>query len=166
MKLSITSLLMLCLISCNAQFTKNAGALPEKFTVVKAKLGSGKAAVGSFNMAYKNYSLKESYPWCLKINMALDLKNVTENGLPVKAESDIANKYEDYLINNIRKLSTTLYVGHLYNDSFLDIYIYLDEPEKVNEFLKAEVGKKDVTRQFAYEIKEDANWETVADFLM
>lgn len=153
-------------MSCNAQSTKNTGVLPEKFTIIEAKLGNGKSAVGSFNMGYKNYSLKESYPWCLKINMALDLKNVTENGLPVKAESDTANRYEDYLINNIRKLTTTLYIGHLYNDTFLDIYVYLDAPEKVNEFLKAEVANKYITRPFRYEIKEDANWETVADFLM
>jgi len=41
----------------------------------------------------------------------------------------------------------------------------LDDPEKVNQFLKAEVNKKNITRGFAYEIKQDPTWQTVAPFL-
>jgi hypothetical protein len=150
---------------CKGQPQKKPGIPVEKFSIVETRLSDGRPAIGSFNMAYKNYSQKPKYLWCLKINMALELKNVSKNGLPIKAESDIANRYEDLLINIIKKLATVHYIGHLYNDSFLDIFIYLDDPEKVNRFLQAEVNKKTVTRQFAYEIKQDPTWSTVVPFL-
>ena len=68
-------------------------------------------------------------------------------------------------MSHIRRLATAHYIGHLYNDSFLDIYVYLDEPEKVYQFLKKEVDKKGRTRDFAFEIKQDPNWDTVKSFL-
>ena len=93
-------------------------------------------------MAYKDYNKKKQYPWCLTINIALDLKHVDKNGLPLNTESHVANKLEDDLINSIRKIATVHYIGHLYNDSFLDVYAYLDSPEKANQFLQQEVNKK------------------------
>ena len=144
---------------------KNSIYPPEKFSVVEAKLSNGKPVVGSINMGYKNYSDKARYPWCLKINIALDLKKVTENGLPLKSESDIANKFEDELINSIRKVATAHYIGHLYNDTFLDVYIYLDNPEKVNEYLQSEVNKKGLIRGFAFRIEKDPNWTFVKALL-
>ncbi|MES2062829.1 MAG: DUF695 domain-containing protein [Bacteroidota bacterium] len=159
------TLLLLTALMCKGQVKKNADIPAEKFSIIETRLSDGRPAIGSFNMAYKNYSGKAKYLWCLKINMALELKNVSKNGLPLKVESDIANRYQDSLINVINKTATLHYIGHLYNDSFLDIFIYLDDPEKVNQFLKAEVNKKNVTRGFAYEIKQDPTWQTVAPFL-
>jgi hypothetical protein len=138
---------------------------PEKFSVVEAKLSNGKPVIGSFNMGYKNYGLKNRYPWCLTINMGLDLKHVTDNGLPTKAESDIANKFEDKLIADIKKITTIHYIGHLYNDTFLDIYAYVDNPEKVNKYLQSQVNKKGLIRGFAFKMQKDTNWDMVKMFL-
>jgi hypothetical protein len=159
------SLFIFTILNCKGQVQKKADIPPEKFYIIETKLSDGRPAIGSFNMAYKNYGEKAKYLWCLKINMALELKNVTKNGLPLKSESDTANKYQDYLLENIRGIATAHYLGHLYNDSFLDIYIYLDNPKKAHEFLQTESKKKNVTRQFAYEIKQDPTWETVTPFL-
>ncbi len=137
----------------------------EKFSVVEAKMKDGKPIIGSINTALKNYAKKIQYPWCLKINMALDLKGVTKNGLPIKSESDIANKFEDELLKEINKLAATQYIGHFYNDTFLDIYVYLDNPEKVNQYLKNKVNEKSLVRPFAFEIKKDPEWGTVNSFL-
>ena len=143
---------------------KNSIYPKENFSVIQAKLRNGKPVIGSINMAYKNYNKKAQYAWCLTINIGLDLKNVNENGLPLQSESDIANKFEDELIKNISKYATVHYIGHLYNDSFLDIYIYLDKPEMIDQYLKKEVNKKDVTRGFAYEIKKDVDWNIVKPY--
>ncbi len=144
---------------------KNSSYPPEKFSVVEAKLADGKPAIGNFNMGYKNYALKSRYKWCLTINIALDLKHVTANGLPIKSESDIANKLEDELMSAIRKLTTTHYIGHLYNDTFLDIYAYIENPEKVNKYLQSQVNKKGLIRGFAFKMEQDPNWNTVKAFL-
>ncbi|RWY57261.1 DUF695 domain-containing protein [Mucilaginibacter gilvus] len=150
--------------SCKGQTTGTIFPV-EKFAVMSAKLSNGKPAVGSFNRGYKDFDKKEAYTWCLTINIGLDLKHVTKNGLPFQSESDICNRFEDELMNNIRKLATAHYIGHLYNDSFLDIYVYLDEPEKVYQFLKKEVDEKGRARDFAFEIKQDPNCYTIKPFL-
>ena len=133
----------------------------ESFSVVKGELANGKPLIGSINMAYKNYDKKSDYPWCLELNIALNLDGVYENGLPHQDESDVANKFEDQLIENLKKVATIHYIGHMYNDSFLDIYIYLDNPETANDYLKQEVNKAGITRSFSYKIKKDTDWLTV-----
>jgi hypothetical protein len=97
----------------------------------------------------------------LELNIALNLDSVYENGLPHQNESDVANKFEDELVENLKKVTTIHYIGHMYNDSFLDIYIYLDDPERANDYLKQEVNKAGVTRPFSYKIKKDPDWLTV-----
>jgi hypothetical protein len=136
----------------------------ESFSIVQATLDN-KPVIGSFNMAYKNYDKKEKYPWCLTISIALDLTNLFENGLPKDNESAIANKLEYELISETKKLATAHYIGHLYNDTFLDVYVYLDDPEKVHQYLQTQINKEGLTRGFRYEIKEDPKWTTVAGFM-
>ncbi|MEO6149086.1 MAG: DUF695 domain-containing protein [Mucilaginibacter sp.] len=152
--------LLFLFFNCKSQ-TKESIYPTEKFSIIKGKLDDGKPIIGSINTSYINYGHKAAYPWCLKINIALDLKYVNEYGLPLKAESDTANKFEDQLLSKIKKLATAHYVGHFYNDSFLDIYIYLEKPENVHQFLQSEVNKPKLTRGFAYEIKKDPDWDIV-----
>jgi hypothetical protein len=143
---------------------QNSPYPPEKFSVIKAKRADGKPVVGSIDLAYSDYADKARYPWCLTINIALDLKKVSKDGLPIWSESQIADKLEDELIRSLRKIETAHYVGHLFNDTFLDIYIYLDNPEKANNYLKKQVNKEGLVRGFAYEIKKDPDWTTVKGF--
>ena len=138
----------------------------ESFAVVEAMLADNKPVVGSFNMAYKTYDKKAKYPWCLKIAIGLDLGNVNENGLPSNPEeSTIANRLEDELFSEIQKLAIAHYIGHLFNDAFLDVYIYLDDPEKVHNYLQTQINKEGLVRGFGYEINQDQKWTTVEGFL-
>lgn len=137
---------------------------PESFSVVEATFNN-KPVIGSFNMAYKSYDKKAKYPWCLKIAIGLDLENLFDNGLPKDSESAIANKLEDELIAEIQKLATAHYIGHLFNDTFLDVYIYLDNPEKVHNYLQTQINKEGLVRGFGYEINQDPKWKTVSGFL-
>jgi len=164
LRLLILSFLLLLTNSCRSQ-NKTSYKVPEKFSVLEAKLLNGKPVVGSFNMAYKNYNLKSQYNWCLKISIALELKNVTSKGLPTTSESTIANKFEEEIISEIRKITNIQYVGHLYNDTFLDIYVYLNNPEKVNSYLKKKVDEQGIPRGFGYQINQDPHWDIVKPFL-
>ncbi|WP_422104826.1 DUF695 domain-containing protein [Winogradskyella sp.] len=137
----------------------------EEFAVVQAKLEDGRPAIGSFNFAYKNYEYKSQYPWCLKIAIGLDLEKCKENGLPEPEETSIANKFEDELLKNIKEMTTSHYVGHLFNDTFLDVYVYLDDPEKVHQWLQTQINKEGLTRGFGYEINEDPKWKTINQFM-
>jgi hypothetical protein len=136
----------------------------ESFSIVEATL-KNKPIIGSINMAYKNYDQKAKYSWCLKIAIALDTSNLFANGLPKDSESAVANKLEDELLAEIKKIATAHYLGHIFNDTFLDVYIYLDDPEKVHNFLQTQVNKLGLVRGFGYEIKQDPKWEIVGVFL-
>lgn len=162
--LIIVILLQLPTLGCKAQ-NKHTVFPPESFSTIEAKLPDGRPVIGSVNTAYKNYSEKKSFPWCLQIHIALKLDSVMKNGLPFKSESDVANQFEDELINGIGKVVTLHYIGHMYNDSFLDIYAYIDHPEKANEYLQKKTKAPEVTRDFSFEIKQDKDWTEVKPFL-
>lgn len=137
----------------------------ESFSVVEAKLEDGRSVVGSFNMAYKHYALKERFSWCLKIAIALDEESLYENGLPLADESYVANRMEDKLVEDIRSRCTAHYIGHLFNDSFLDVYVHLDDPEPAHQYLQDLIVREDHVRGFGYEIKNDPAWLIVGDFI-
>jgi hypothetical protein len=162
----ITMGLLSTLFGCGQRNTQKTQEIfpRESFSVIEASIGD-KPVVGSFNMAYKTYDKKSQYAWCLTISIALELENLFENGLPKDEESAIANKLEDELYAGIQKLATAHYIGHLFNDTFLDVYIYLDEPEKVHEYLQIQVNKEELIRDFRYEIAKDTKWITVEEFL-
>lgn len=136
----------------------------ENFIVVEGNV-NGKPVIGSINNAYKNYEYRQQYPWCLRISIGLDLNNVHENGLPKDAESAIANKLEEDLLADISKKATAHYIGHLYNDTFLDFYIYLDKPQDVHNYLQTQINNESLLRGFSYEITQDPSWSVVKGFL-
>ena len=136
----------------------------ENFSIIEGKIDD-KPVIGSFNKAYKMYTKKGEYPWCLKIAIGLELSNLYENGLPNKEESDVANKLEDELFTDIKKLGVAHYIGHLFNDTFLDVYIYLANPESVHKYLQTQVNKEGLIRGFGYEINQDPNWTFVQEFI-
>ncbi|MBE7175153.1 MAG: DUF695 domain-containing protein [Mucilaginibacter polytrichastri] len=157
--LFLISIITVTLFSCrqSGKSVRKSDFPEEQFSVVEITNGD-KPAVGSFNMAYKRFDGRSAYPWCLKISIGLDENNVFENGLPKAEEGKIANQAEDELLSAIRKLTTVHYIGHLFNDSFLDVYVYLDDPEKVHKFLQTQINKEGLIRAFAYEISKDPTW--------
>jgi hypothetical protein len=157
-KFIIICFLISALFGCKA--TQNQ----ESFSVVESTL-NGNPVIGSFNMANIDFNPKNMYPWCLTISIALDQNNLYPNKLPLPGETKIANDEQDQLVSQIEKLAKVKYVGHLFNDSFLDIYIYLDSPKRVHEFLQIEKDKENLIRGMAYEIKEDPGWAIVHGFL-
>jgi hypothetical protein len=145
---------------------KNKGQIfpTDNFSVVQGQV-DGKPMIGSLNMGYKNYDRKAQYPWCLKLAIGLELENLYDNGLPKQEESEIANRLEDELLDKIKTLATAHYIGHLFNDTFLDVYVYLDNPKEVHEFLQTQINKEGLIRGFGYEINQDPQWTTVKELL-
>ncbi|MTI23282.1 DUF695 domain-containing protein [Fulvivirga sp. RKSG066] len=136
----------------------------ENFSVVEGKVGD-KQVIGSFKMTYKRYDKKAKYPWCLKIAIALEFDNLYENGLPKKEESEIAIGLEEDLLSDIHKLGTAHYIGHLFYNTFLDVYIYLSDSESAHKYLQTQVNKEGLIRRFGYEINEDPEWTIVQGFM-
>ncbi|MDN5215023.1 DUF695 domain-containing protein [Fulvivirgaceae bacterium BMA12] len=162
-KLIVMAFLLSKLLGCSKaknESKSTAAIYPEEsFSIIESSLQDGKPVVGSFNFGYKNY------PWCLKIAIGLDQERVFENGLPMKEESQVAFKMENEFIEQIEKRTTAHYIGHLFNDEFLDIYWCLEEPEKIHNYLQTQINKERLLRGFGYEINEDPTWETVRQFI-
>jgi hypothetical protein len=132
----------------------------EKLGVVKATYSDGSIAIGSFNRGYKDYKDKSNYPWSIIITIDLDEKNCTSNGLPSETESEIVNKFEDELVEKMSKISPIHNVGHLFNKNQLQIFLYIRDNKKINEWLQKEVKKENILRPFTFDITEDQNWTT------
>ncbi|MGK0233082.1 DUF695 domain-containing protein [Candidatus Marifrigoribacter sp. Uisw_064] len=137
----------------------------ENLGVIKAKYSDGSLAIGAFNRGYKDYKEKSNYPWSLKINMELNSEKCNPNGLPLDDESELANKLENELVENLSKISPVHNVGHLFNSNHLDIYLYVRNKNKIDEWLKREIKKENLIRSFSYELTKDKNWETTGNFM-
>lgn len=134
----------------------------EKFFIFEAQ-SHGKPIIGTINGSYKNYLNKHSFPWRLKISIGLDLNNLLPNDLPKQEESAIAYRAEDQLLDGMRELATVHYIGHVFNDTFLDVYVYTDNPKVINDYLKKYTDSKTLKleRDFGYEMINDPNWNDV-----
>lgn len=137
----------------------------ENLGVIKAQYSDGSLAIGAFNRGYKEYTDKSNYPWSLIITMDLNPENCNPNGLPKAEENELANKLEDELVESMSTISPTHNVGHLFNSNQLDIYLYVRDKNKINEWLQKEVKKDSLKRIFTYEIGKDGNWENIANFM-
>lgn len=136
----------------------------KKFVAIEGVIEE-KPILGSMNIGYKNFESKIGFQWCLNITIALQEKGTQNNGLPTKSESVIAYKCETDLLENIKKISKMHYIGHFFHNGYLEIYAYIDSREAVYELLQKETAKKKLTRQLAFQITRDSNWEKVQPFL-
>ncbi|MBS1777693.1 MAG: DUF695 domain-containing protein [Bacteroidetes bacterium] len=138
----------------------------QKFSVIQAASDKGELlSVGSIDVSYKNFKDKANYPWGLTISIALDEKNLFATKLPNKEESKIATKLEDSLTTKLKKMATLQYVGHIYYDGFLDVYIYLKDPKAVNNYLSKTIKSQNFIREFRYVIEQDPNWSKVSKYM-
>lgn len=137
---------------------------PERFSILQG-VSDGKAVMGSANKGYKDYGRKSEFPWCLHIGVTLAPDSLQANGLPKDDEIEIAYKQEDELVDKIKNIETAHFIGHLFNDGYLDVYLYLPESGKVRDYLETQINKRGLLRSFIYEINEDPNWDSVNGFI-
>lgn len=136
----------------------------DKFMVLEGKI-DGKPVIGSFNAAYKNYAYKKKFSWCLRLSITLNEAALYANGLPKGEEIAVASKLEDELVEGIKSLTVAHYLGHLFGDTFLHVFVYFDDPDVVHQYLQSQVNKEGLVRGFAYEIQQDPQWLIAAPFI-
>lgn len=136
----------------------------DSFSILQGE-SEGKSVMGSVNKGYRNYNRKAEFPWCLHIGIALAANSLQSNGLPKDEEIEMAYKQEDELVNEIKKIETAHYIGHLFNEGYLDVYLYLPDPKKVHDYLQTQINKAGILRGFSYEINKDPEWDSVAAFM-
>ncbi len=160
-------LLCILMFGCNGQNAKikdTTNIYPkESFVGFTAEL-KGKPLVGSMNHEFKNFDKKAEFPWCLHMIVLLDTNNLFANGLPKTEESNIAYKTEDSLLALIRNIEPAQYVGHFFNDGFLDIFFYVQESKKIDDFFRLHKDDKRV-REFGWDIEKDVSWSKVEEYM-
>lgn len=124
----------------------------------------GKGTLCSIDMAYENYDNKQKYPWCLMMVIELDPNKIFPDGLPIAEEVKTTHYQEQEILAELQKLSTVHYVGHIYSDSFMNIFTYIDDPAKIHEYMQKRLTRKDLPRHMDYGIKMDPRWNSVKNF--
>ncbi|MES2388658.1 MAG: DUF695 domain-containing protein [Bacteroidota bacterium] len=167
LRYSLLTIIACLFLACSSAPKKPEGKYfypPEFFSVFQGELNK-KPTVGSFNVGYKDYNYREAYPWCLKLAFKLDKKGLFPNDLPMQPESDSAYALESEYLVRIRSLGPAHFIGHLFNDGYIDIYVYLEKPDAVRAYLQARQNSHNSRREFEFEIVNDPEWSSVRRFL-
>lgn len=143
----------------------SAQVVEEQFAVVDGEFENGVKIIGTINMAYKEFQDKRTYPWCLHIVVELDQDSLFVNKLPLRSESTLAYALEDELVAGVKKIATTQFIGHVFYDGMMDIFLYLKAPEVVNQYLQIKTAGTGHVRGYSFEISEDPEWLKVASYL-
>lgn len=137
----------------------------ENFSVLQLTLSDGKPALGSIDYGYANFKHKKRYRYFLDISIIMDPEKLTDAGFPDVEESPVILELEDELKRRVDQVADAVYVGHLYNKGMLDVFMYLDSPDKVKEHLDIFKDGENRTRDISYEIYDDPKWREVSVFM-
>ncbi|MBI4242914.1 MAG: DUF695 domain-containing protein [Planctomycetes bacterium] len=121
--------------------------------------------VGSVDTAYRDYPYKTEVPWLLNITVKMEKDNGV--GGPTDKESEILNRFEDFLIHTkrFRTLARIHWIGRLTYGGVRDLMMYMDNPEPIHAYLQEIIEKEDHLRSFEYEIVKDVSWESLGAIL-
>ncbi|MGY6650084.1 DUF695 domain-containing protein [Wenyingzhuangia sp. IMCC45574] len=141
--------------------------IPLRFIEKRISLPNNKSGISLFNSSYRKFKKRNAASWCLNITVSLDKKFCDKDGLPLIEESFISSQFEKKLIVELMSESDTNihYVGHIYKEFCLEMYLYLESPEEIYDFMEEKFNQKKLTRGFVYEIIKDTKWDLVNNYI-
>jgi Family of unknown function (DUF695) len=134
---------------------------PEDEFAIREGIIDGMYAIMIVNHALKDYGFKDEFPWHLWID--IQIEGTGEDGLPDGAEAEILNGLEDEIQRKLKEVCDILHVGRMTWNSRRELFYYLNDPEAAHQTLQTIIAGNP-KREFQYEMREDAAWESV-DFI-
>ncbi|MGY6650083.1 DUF695 domain-containing protein [Wenyingzhuangia sp. IMCC45574] len=121
-------------------------------------------AICKFNIAYEKYKRKFVYPWSLKIEINLEKERCLDNGLPsADYRTEVSMVKHIILKDLLQKFPSSIhYVGFIYRNYRLELFLYVKVPVPVNHFL--EQKKNNSVELISYELKRDVKWNLVNEY--
>lgn len=112
--------------------------------------------IGHYDMALRKYRHKADYPYMLGIS--IQGFRVDERGLPTAEIRPAIDQFEDTITELVTQNADSMYCGHSFWNSTLEVILYLKEYEQIIKILEPEATKKGML-VFTFKIDHDPEWQ-------
>jgi hypothetical protein len=117
--------------------------------------------VGVVNSSLINFEPKEVFSW--HCSVMINFENCIENGMPSNSDVLKAEKFEDYLDENIKGINkekpNALFLARITWNETRELIWRVYDPELANNFLEKIIIAENYPFEFDYRIDKDENWE-------
>jgi hypothetical protein len=117
--------------------------------------------IGVVNLSLIEFEPKEVFSWHCSI--MINFENFIENGMPANNDVLIAEKFEDFLSENIKgadkEKPNSLFLARITWNETRELIWRVYNAKKVNEFLEKIIAEKKHPFQFDYRIDDDEEWK-------
>lgn len=117
--------------------------------------------IGVVNLSLIEFEPKEVFSWHCSI--MINFENFIENGMPTNNDVLIAEKFEDFLSENIKgadkEKPNALFLARITWNETRELIWRVYNAKKVNEFLEKIIAEKKHPFQFDYRIDNDEEWK-------
>ena len=118
-------------------------------------------AVGVINLSLIEFEPKEVFSWHCSIMMHFE--NFSENGMPANNDALIAERFEDFLSENIigadKEKPNALFLARITWNETRELIWRVYNAKIVNNFLEKIIDEKKYPFQFDYRIDDDEEWK-------
>ena len=132
----------------------------EKYQIIEFKQ-EDLPGIGVINLSLVEFEPKEVFSWHCSI--MIDFENFIENGMPTNEDVLKAEKFEDYLDENIKgenkEKPNALFLGRITWNKTRELIWRVFEPELTNDFLTKIIEEKSYPFEFDYKIEDDTEWK-------
>ena len=118
-------------------------------------------AVGVVNLSLIEFEPKEVFSWHCSI--MINFENFIENGMPANNDALIAERFEDFLSENIigadKEKPNALFLARITWNETRELIWRVYNAKIVNEFLEKIIEEKKYPFPFDYRIDDDEEWK-------
>lgn len=117
--------------------------------------------IGVVNLSLIEFEPKEVFSWHCSI--MIDFENLIENGMPTNKDVLNAEKFEDFLSENIKgadkEKPNALFLARITWNETRELIWRVYNAKIVNDFLEKIIEEKKYPFQFDYRIDDDEEWK-------
>ncbi|MRX42036.1 DUF695 domain-containing protein [Flavobacterium sp. LC2016-23] len=132
----------------------------EKYQIIEF-IQENLPGIGVVNLSLIEFEPKEVFSWHCSIMIGFE--NCVENGMPTNKDVLNAEKFEDFLSENIidadKQKPNALFLARITWNETRELIWRVYDAEIVNEFLKKIIDEKEYPFQFDYRIDDDEEWK-------
>lgn len=129
----------------------------DNYSILEAKLKSGKALIAVINTDLLNWDSKASHPWILSVEIKYDGKN--NNGMPDNNTFQLLDEIEKNILAELKHFEGYLYIGRQTSGNVREVYFACRDfrkPSKVLHLIKKNYHSQiDIN----YDIYKDKYWQ-------
>ncbi|MBK7885284.1 MAG: DUF695 domain-containing protein [Chitinophagaceae bacterium] len=130
----------------------------DNYSVLEATLQSGNALVAIINTDLLVWDSKASHPWILTVELKYEGKS--RNGMPDKDTSELMEKIEDEILNELKDFEGYLNIGRQTAENIREIYFACKDFRKPSKILHG-IEKKYLDKiDLSYNIYKDKYWQS------